>query len=333
MVFGYHVATRTDPTTLDPVARWLQKYGFLGVDVFFPLSGFLITRFILQDSETRGARTFFLRRFFRIVPLYIVAVTLFAVAAMIFGDGSESISAIWKVYLFLTGWCIFFFGLDDVPYRITWSLSVEEFAYLIVGLSGYFLRRLFPMILIGGTVASLILKYILFYADIDNIYYFPLARFDSIACGALLAIGMHRVETKLLSKTLCYAFTMSLLIACCTSLILYKTLLFMTVAMISTSMIALLDSQSWLNSSKLARMCAGVGFYSYFLYLFQFFNIDAIHMLAKRYPGWFPIGFWEVLVLSVATTLAQAVVSFHIFERPIIRFGRRLESSTIATIR
>ena len=81
MVVLFHVATRYPMESLDIVARQFLRYGFLGVDIFYPLSGFLITRFLLGHAERGSIKAFFLRRVFRIVPLYLVAVTIFFIAA------------------------------------------------------------------------------------------------------------------------------------------------------------------------------------------------------------------------------------------------------------
>ncbi|CUH49078.1 hypothetical protein [Ruegeria atlantica] len=73
-------------TELDSIAQFFWRYGLLGVDIFFPLSGSLPRRLDTESTEV------FLRRIFRIIPLYMVAVTLFLCASLVLGFDQENVS-------------------------------------------------------------------------------------------------------------------------------------------------------------------------------------------------------------------------------------------------
>jgi peptidoglycan/LPS O-acetylase OafA/YrhL len=108
----------------------LLNRGFLGVDFFFVLSGFLITTLILREIDTYGnfsLRDFYLRRIVRIVPVYYFVVTCVG-AYFIFVQGRTQYLDLWPYYyLFLSN-----FLIEDIPLlSITWSLSVEEQYYMI----------------------------------------------------------------------------------------------------------------------------------------------------------------------------------------------------------
>src|SRR5687768_14151075 len=80
MVLLYHFVAQTTATNrFEAAVNWVLSYGFLGVDLFFVLSGFLITG-ILYDSrrDPRYFRNFYMRRVLRIFPLY------YAVLAVVF---------------------------------------------------------------------------------------------------------------------------------------------------------------------------------------------------------------------------------------------------------
>lgn len=103
--------------------------GFLGVDFFFVLSGFLITTLLLRESDQRGQfsiRNFYLRRILRIVPVYFFVVSA-VIAYYGLVKGEQIGHLVPYYYLFLSN-----FLPEHIPtLSITWSLSVEEQFYMI----------------------------------------------------------------------------------------------------------------------------------------------------------------------------------------------------------
>ncbi|MGB3178991.1 MAG: acyltransferase [Albidovulum sp.] len=326
MVVLFHVATRYPVEELDGVARQFLRYGFLGVDIFYPLSGFLITRFLLSHTDEGAIKTFFMRRVFRIVPLYVVAVTIFFIAARITGHEAEALDKIWATYLFLTGWFAFFSGPDSVPYTITWSLSVEEFAYILFGLSALFMRRSFPLILVFFAIAPFLLRIWLYAGGYSNIYYFPLARLDSIATGGLVALLILRVR-----HLWAYLAGMTLVSAIIgqSGGAVGSAALFSTVTFATCTVIAACETVLRGVRSPILDGAARIGLYSYFIYLFHFFVLYALFMVFGRLGLQTP-PFWIVAGLCMAGTFVASWVSFTIFEAPIMRFGRRLEARKAA---
>lgn len=323
MVLVFHVATRYPGESLDPIAQTFLRYGFLGVDVFFPLSGFLITRFLLSHEGPGAIKAFFLRRIFRIIPLYMVAVTIFYVAARATGYEAENLPFIWATYTFLTGWFAFLFGPDSTPYTITWSLSVEEFAYLIFGLAAWVLRKSFRSFLVVVAVLPLLLRLYLYAQGHENIYYFPLARLDSIAFGGLTAVLITRVShlwVWLAAAAVLAAVLMQ------TEGVLGQAMLFTTVTLIACTLIALADGPFRQMRGWVWSALGNVGLYSYFIYLFHFFNLYALDMIFRKAGLGLP-HFWFMSLLCLLATYMQGWISFRFFEEPIMLFGRKLEKS------
>lgn len=97
--------------------------GYLGVDIFFVLSGYLITRILLVDAAERAPlSTFYGRRFFRIFPIYYLVLALHAAFEL-------TPAVVWSaVYL-----SNYYFALTHAPSLLahTWSLAVEEHFYLL----------------------------------------------------------------------------------------------------------------------------------------------------------------------------------------------------------
>ncbi|MEZ5181448.1 MAG: acyltransferase [Acidimicrobiales bacterium] len=149
--------------------------GFLGVDVFFAISGFLITRLLLAEHEGSGAiglRSFWARRFRRLLPALLVVIVAVMVGSRAWlptwrlGDiRTDALAAIayvanWRFVL--SGQSYFQSGVVPSPVRHTWSLSIEEQYYLlwplvVVGLARWRqvpLRRLVALASLAGALAS-----------------------------------------------------------------------------------------------------------------------------------------------------------------------------------
>jgi peptidoglycan/LPS O-acetylase OafA/YrhL len=150
--------------------RWAPG-GFVGVDVFFVISGFLITRIIANARDEGSFRfsAFYGRRARRILPAYFVMTALVALAALAIllpFDLSNFGAVLAASNLFLTNvvlaQTVVYFepASRDWPLLHLWSLAVEEQFYLvwpllILGLSWSPLRRLRPALMLGLALASL----------------------------------------------------------------------------------------------------------------------------------------------------------------------------------
>lgn len=104
--------------------------GFTGVDFFFVLSGFLITTLLLREEDREGRFSlvgFYRRRFFRIIPLYFLVVTLCA----LWWIGMRGQGEWWGYLPYYYGFLANFLDGDIPLLAPTWSLSVEEQYYLV----------------------------------------------------------------------------------------------------------------------------------------------------------------------------------------------------------
>lgn len=113
---------------------WGWMNGWLGVTMFFVLSGFLITTLALRESRdsTDGRfslRGFYTRRVHRIIPLYVVTLAIYAVVSGIFGliATHEEFTANLPYYLTMSMDIV----PDHEPFRHAWSLGVEEKFYFV----------------------------------------------------------------------------------------------------------------------------------------------------------------------------------------------------------
>lgn len=169
-----------DAPALEPAFVW----GWIGVDVFFVLSGFLCTSILLAGPVTaRRARHFVARRILRTWPLYFVGlgvlVALGAVHVVPFLWYGQNLGA----------------GAPPGNYDHTWSLAVEEQFYLVLPLAWFALgRRRLPWAL-GIAIIIALAARAAYLADGEAYaaYVRPWARIDGMALGGLVAYAGARV--------------------------------------------------------------------------------------------------------------------------------------------
>ena len=182
---------------------WFEG-GFIGVDIFFVISGYLITRIILSELESKGSFSFlnfYERRARRILPMLFVVIFVsipFAWQILLPSDFVEYAESILASVFFGSNFFFYFstteYGADSAllkPFLHTWSLGVEEQFYLlfpIVAIIAYrYARNHFLTILIGLSLLSLLFSELMEVRNADLNFYLPFSRFWELAVGSLLA--------------------------------------------------------------------------------------------------------------------------------------------------
>ena len=180
--------------------------GFLGVEVFFVISGYLITSLLLaewRDHEGIDLKHFWLRRAKRLLPALFTVIAVTTLVAVVFlPDEVASLRGdVLSALAYVTNW-VFVFGEKSYFESIgrpsmvqhLWSLAVEEQFYLLwpllfVGGMKLFGRKRFPMIIVGGAIASAVLMWVLYApgGDPSRVYYGTDTRASGILIGCALA--------------------------------------------------------------------------------------------------------------------------------------------------
>lgn len=200
LVLLYHYRMFEHPDWVDDIG-WI---GWTGVDLFFVLSGFLISNQLfleIKEWQTIRLKTFFTKRFFRIIPPYLFTLGLYFCFPLF--REREALPPLWKFLTFTQN-----FGLNVInqgTFSHAWSLCIEEQFYLMLPLLLLFLIRfnkikyLKPMI-VSLIIATLLLRifcwneYVLPYLETPdfwkewylNIYYPTYTRLDGLAVGVLI---------------------------------------------------------------------------------------------------------------------------------------------------
>lgn len=204
--------------------EWLPG-GFVGVDVFFVISGFIITRQLLdlQVKGTFSLISFWARRFRRLYPamLSVILLTLiasfFVLPPTVYLETAESgLAAI------LMGANIYF--SDRVGYFAPvaanrellhlWSLSFEQQFYLLAPLLFIWRPTIRTTTIVFSTIAivSFALAIYLVHTDPDRAFYLPFGRFWEIALGALIAVWLRTKPPQIKAPTALSLISLSLLI-------------------------------------------------------------------------------------------------------------------------
>ena len=320
--------------------NWLSG-GFLGVDIFFVISGFLITGIIITEIQQNSfsLKQFYTRRIKRIYPAFITVMALvsfIASAIFIYNDFNKLRKTIELAIAFLSN---FYLGLtqgyfdlsaNENPVLHIWSLAVEEQYYLI-----------FPLILILAYkkfreikvlfIITLILFFILlatsfipanFYKEVlhqPNIYYLSNLRFPELLVGSLLAI-YHNLSNKVqLSKQV------NNILAILSTLLLFSCLFLMNndiafipgitliLPCIFTALIIHTTSQN--NIIKLClsnKVIVFIGKISYSLYLYHWIFIAFAYYITgeKQINN-------QSIAIVIILTIIFSVLSYYLIEQPI----------------
>ena len=327
----------------------LFKSGFLGVTVFFVLSGYLITGILISEVEEEGTidlKNFWLRRIRRLVPAVMsMAVVIIFVSAVvnriIFTKGCKDFLA--SVLGFNNWWQIFnkvsYFEAAGVPSPFThcWSLAIETQFYLIyplILLGIYKLVKsrgegrakrglLFAGVTLLLALISVILMIVLFdpQQDASRVYYGTDTRAFSLLFGALLAILW---EYRMVPRRLSASVNMVL------GSVSFAVLLVMTIAINGSSnfwyrggqffgtiltvlmVYAVSGRKTWLSRFLSNPVLKWIGDRSYSIYLWHY---PIILLISKGIKA-----SWWITLIEIVLSVVLAELSYCFIETPI-RYG------------
>jgi peptidoglycan/LPS O-acetylase OafA/YrhL len=340
-------------TTSKPLLRFLAlgQLTWSGVDLFFVLSGFLIGGILLEARESpRYFSTFYIRRAYRIFPLYAVVTTVFLIRHLPFHfiPGSlgnySPLSVPWWSYATLTqniwmvplGW----FGLPAMA--ATWSLAVEEQFYLTIPWVISKLQRgalvyLLISVVIGAPLLRLILSHTLTHGNFACYVLMP-CRADALCLGVLAALlirnkrGWNLLRTQ---RAVLYAITAMFFAG--VAFMTYKGYVAATEPPVNTAgyswlalfytcclLIAVSSPSRIVQGFLCQRWLMALGTIAYCSYLIHMPLIQAGRRLLELHfskeTAWLPGG-----MLGIVATLVIAAVSWKFFEKPLLRRGHKYQ--------
>lgn len=306
--------------------------GQFGVDIFFVLSGYIITTRLIGErakSSTINLRNFYWRRAFRILPLvttYLVTLCLLSLFANLADfRASEIVSSafFFRNYQFAANPI----GIYTIHF---WSLSIEEHFYLMwPALLLWFGNRRALWVSIVGAITSAVWR--LYECSHAGRAIFPSARpdlhaiqtdarLDGLLLGCALALVLVEprirsfIARNLRDAPLLLAFLIFASLLVSRGFPSFITNVLVTIMLAHTLVFAEGVPYRWLNS----RLLVWVGTVSYSVYVWQqlfLFHSD---------------GILSIFPLNLACVFAVATCSFYFIERPAIAFGKRLRKQSTA---
>lgn len=321
--------------------------GFLGVDVFFVVSGFVITSSLLASTPKGSSRrqfflTFWTRRIFRLWPMLMVTVVSTSVLVSAVGlappstllTGASSLLGVSNFRLLLGRLDYFALNTASDWFMHTWSLAVEEQVYLLLSLIFAFVcggtahsltrRRQRTLVIVIGVLSASSAFAAVATASNELIrFYSPHTRFFQIGIGSLLALTATSLTEKRerlsmrLRQRLAYA---SLVVMLCQFSV-GPTSPVTSSVIISVTTVALLGfaSKSQHDSGYLSvRWLGDIGDKSYAIYL--------VHWPVQLLWATIVSDRWLLIAGSLVTTMIVGSLGYRWVENPTRRYWMRLDS-------
>ena len=315
--------------------------GTVSLDMFFVLSGFLITALLLREQARHGMigrLAFYRRRVLRLLPALLVVVVAAGLAAWAFGYWDQrDWPSIFSVSFYYSNYYVAqspnAFCANLAPgYQAMWSMSFEEQFYMIwpwitVVLLTIRVRLRTVVIVLLGLIAAVSIHRALAYHGVQSwcyLFHATDSRADSILWGSLLAhIWTRRREPTRGVATAGWIGLAALLVLMPTTNLfgpfLYRGGFILIDVACAAIVLAVLDASwkgGWLFQQKpfVALGLVSYGFYLWHMPVFYF---------VRRFDTNWPL--WLRVVVAFALTLGLTVASWFLLERPIMEWKDRLE--------
>ncbi|WP_425174608.1 acyltransferase family protein [Mycobacterium sp.] len=309
--------------------------GYLGVDFFFAISGFLITTLLVREHATKtvSLRKFYARRALRIFPLYYATLAVYvALVAATRRHTPEGIQFFHHLPAFVTytsNWFVDLAQGNSVPFYFAWSLATEEQFYLlwppvlVATLSITTGKRIWPSL---AALAVLVVISRAFSVAADTAvlpWRIPASLALPILLGAAAALIVSRRRGfELVSPILGRAWSapvaaVVLVLAIATNVAQPITVMLMVLVVVSVCLV----ERTPLAPVLQCRPMAFVGVISYGVYLLHMLSANIVRPVLHEQFG------IRVFVATLGTVVVVAYLSFRFFETPLLKLKRRYESS------
>lgn len=322
----------------------LATYGWIGVDLFLCLSAFLFTRLLYAEyKETGGVdiKNFYIRRAFRIWPLYIFFFAL-AVILTIQKDGwneSLSIRAL-GMLTFTDNFMAARWGYNNAilysPHL--WTISYEEQIYLILPWVLLLLYRLkpttIPLLLLAIGLTGTFIRAAMIYRGVNHpdIWVLPFSHFDSVLGGIIIGLGVFDNYLKRIPNIVWLTLGILALLQVShlpnVTRIQWELMLTYPLVGIGTSLIIYSFTQGnlWALSSLLRNnILTYLGKISYGLYVYHKLGIFLANPITRQFvePTQLIVYPAARLLFAFLITIFISIISYQVLEKPFLKLKER----------
>lgn len=336
LVLGRHIEhTPQLPEPLQSLVGYWHRCGWVGVDLFFVLSGFLVSGLVFEEWKRTGsfaAGRFLIRRGFKIYPAFYLLWLLVVIEQWFAGRGFD-VARLLNEFFFIQNY-------GPAEWRHTWSLAVEEHFYLGLALLCWLRVRVssaganpfLPMVWLGGAlliVCPLLRWHAAFGETFDMLRnLFPThLRIDSLMYGVIVSwlwafkrpwleglvrphrLGIALTGLALLTPTLWFSLEQDRWMQVTG----FSLFAFAGALLVLAAVTAPIGSPN-----PIARMVASIGFYSYSIYLW---HLPVVRVMDSTLAGKLSPNAW--LLTYLAGSLVTGIVLGRLIEWPALKLRDR----------
>ena len=310
---------------------------YFGIEIFFVLSGFLITRILINEKKQNcfSFKRFYLKRAIRIFPIYYLAIIIFGF--LISWEKMGYVASYTSNYLFA-------FDQTPHPFRHSWSLAIEEQYYLIwpfllyfltLRKSKFFVKFIIPLLAIS---CSFLIVEIFNYQDANALIYRGIqSKILSLSIGSYFAFiepNIYSIKRNRLTVFfLIIMITASILVLINVDEILLTfnsipvsilLLLLYSIAASCLFLVVLILEKTgsvfrYIFTNKIIVFCGLIsyGLYLYHLPILYYFEISHMHY-DKIFNS-------KTLIISISLIIIVPIVSYFLIEKPILKLKQYLK--------
>ena len=336
-VFWSHLFTKefnidwiSKNTTIQTVLKSFVYTGGIGVQLFFVISGFLITYLLIKEHESNSKiniKHFYIRRILRIWPLYyLIFITgIFILPNLI--NTFQFEGSIWKNLCFLNN-----FDMENKEPNIAvgWSVAIEEQFYLFwpILFSIFYRIKLLNVFCIVAFIASS--NFIVLYPELAHFHTFGNINYLMMGClgATIYSQNTFKFSTSFLTKN---AFFYSNIILSILIVILSNTILSLQyiILILPLNFVLIIIHLVHNNSEERISIFSKMGKYTYGMYLYHAIFIILVKILFDKFGINYHTNLIVILgmaIVSLSLTIITSILSYNYFEKPFLKLKSKFAS-------
>jgi peptidoglycan/LPS O-acetylase OafA/YrhL len=288
--------------------------GYLGVDIFFVISGYVISRYFFY-TRVNNINKFYISRFKRLIPSLVISVLLFSVAFTvltsrpkqeIFVTGATSLIGLSNIFLYFRSLDYFFINSQLNPFLHTWSLSIEFQFYLFFPLLILFLNKKTITQILSVLFFIITISLVLFFYNFPENFFLTFSRIWEILFGSLSFYLSYRYKKR---YTYPLFFLIGIIFLIFINISSFKLLILSVVVFVSFILFNIENNKNiffknFLSSSYLIYI--GQRSYSLYLYHWPFLVLNKFIFGDSLF----------VLLFSLFLTIIFSLLSYRYIETP-----------------
>jgi peptidoglycan/LPS O-acetylase OafA/YrhL len=336
LVILHHSQIQLTAPVIGPLLQSLARFGEVGVELFFAISGLLICSRLLEEEWRAGqisVKGFYIRRFFRILPaaiFYLLVIAILAAFQVIPVFPKDWFAALF----FFRNYAMLFEYLNHSPLPLHWytghfwSLSMEEHFYLVLPAVLVAFKRTRRWVLAGMAISVALWRMVLAHV-MHHEYQFNFrtdTHVDALLIPAMIALALYPLTRNQAARRYIPVWSFPMFLVMELLLLTTRVPCFFTLQAIVLPLLILSTVlhpstvQGRILESKPLRW---IGWISYSLYLWQqlFFGVNFV----ASPPG---LALLRKPPINLVALLVCATFSYYAIEKPFLRLGHKLASTS-----